>query len=963
MPPFYTRPIPRPCNRQRSVPSRFRRKTSQSQLRVSLRSPFRLALWTLPALLLIVTAGPLGASPGNTDDLISKYEEFLLFRASDYEEIPAAKAALEGNLLGRFRRAVRFAGSFAYGRRGELAYYANGPVTDSPAGEPTDGESDGEFHRLFNQTALTLAYAYHTPGAADVENPYYQNPDVLRRYLSVLDYAYSRGLTENAWLPDHAGNASLDALERGLVRTSGDFSDISLRLGGYIQSVFLMRGPLAGAGLLDKYRAVVRNLVVNCGTMYGAFFLVARAEAGIAYPNPLPVERQYHLNADGMRLFVDYFWPYYLLVEDADERSTMAAILYQVIDTNIAAKPGVYGTFKPDGTGFHHGAAYIGAYTPFTLEASAQLLYLAKGTTFYRSENVETVKTALEVYRVMMQKYSISGALRGRLIGGSGEGVSRAVSKAMAFLAHADGFDDMEMKARFAEFFDEGHFLGEELQAPYFEGSRGLFIRGLGIYRLIAGLQRAAVEASEPPNGVWIRPYAVAGFFRRGDWLVTAKGFSQYFWDYEGNLDARQNSFGQNWAYGSLIVFSSGNPISEQGSGLALADGWDWYHIPGTTASHYMPETHSERALRASRREQGIRQRTVHRNYNSRTFVGGVSLGDHGLFVQDLEAVPFTAPTDLRGWKSYFFVGEQVLALGSHIRGGTDADATHTTIFQTRLESPDTVTTVNNELLTGLDTSLEHPPGPAVKMTDSVGNSFFLETSTAGLVVSRSLQQSMSEDYEPTEGAFATAYLNHGIKPEGDSYRYVLIPADADMTSLELVAADPSAYYQVIDETNMHLVHFPQQRITAYAFYEAIETPEDQLVRFVNQPATVLVERQEPEEEVAQTAEQTPDGAEGHFRLVASVPDIGWQFDSGIWAEGLPYAMRNFAFQRAREHTLRMLLRGTWCPDESTAPPGAEWISLFGQTLLQLPCRDGLGTEILLRACEAPTAGSETDIQ
>ncbi len=57
-------------------------------------------------------------------------------------------------------------------------------------------------------------------------------------------------------------------------------------------------------------------------------------------------------------------------------------------------------------------------------------------------------------------------------------------------------------------------------------------------------------------------------------------------------------------------------------------------------------------------------------------------------FVQDLESVPFTAPTDLQGRKSYFLVGDQVLALGSHISGGTAADETHTTIFQTRWRAP-----------------------------------------------------------------------------------------------------------------------------------------------------------------------------------------------------------------------------------------------------------------------------------
>lgn len=122
--------------------------------------------------------------------------------------------------------------------------------------------------------------------------------------------------------------------------------------------------------------------MVNHGVLHPAFYAIARKDAGISYPDPLPIKRHYHLNADGIRLFADDFWPYYLLVEDATERSAMSATPYHVIDTNFAIKPGIQGTIKPGGTGFHHGTAYVGAYTPFAIEAFAQLLYLTKGTTF-----------------------------------------------------------------------------------------------------------------------------------------------------------------------------------------------------------------------------------------------------------------------------------------------------------------------------------------------------------------------------------------------------------------------------------------------------------------------------------------------------------------------------------------------------------------------------------------------------
>ena len=81
----------------------------------------------------------------------------------------------------------------------------------------------------------------------------------------------------------------------------------------------------------------------------------------------------------------------------------------------------------------------------------------------------------------MVQKYSPSAALRGRLIGSDGEGISGAVAKAMLFLAHSDGMDEMDLKGRFGEFFDGDYFFSEDRRRHFHEGWRGIDIQGLGM--------------------------------------------------------------------------------------------------------------------------------------------------------------------------------------------------------------------------------------------------------------------------------------------------------------------------------------------------------------------------------------------------------------------------------------------------------------------------------------------------
>ncbi|MHC4996685.1 MAG: chondroitinase family polysaccharide lyase, partial [Planctomycetota bacterium] len=313
-----------------------------------------------------------------------------MFRASDYQTVEVAGAILRDALLPEFESAVEAARNHVYDRGGEPAYFDFKvfPEDEVSAARAAQDRSNRRLTHLLTEVIPVLAYAYRTPGA----NPFYRNDEVLRLYIRALEYGYGRGLTEEAWTPDHGARASGKALKAGLVRSSGDFSGISLYFGGFIQSIFLMREPLAEAGLLEKYRAVARNLAVNSGVMYQVFFEVARAEAGVDYGYAVSDEAAYYLNADGIRLFVDYFWPYFLLIEDEAERERMTAVLEKVIAVNVAKKSGTQDTIKPDGVGFHHNAAYVGAYSPYAIEAMGRLLYLVADADYHTRENIDAVK-------------------------------------------------------------------------------------------------------------------------------------------------------------------------------------------------------------------------------------------------------------------------------------------------------------------------------------------------------------------------------------------------------------------------------------------------------------------------------------------------------------------------------------------------------------------------------------------
>ena len=179
------------------------------------------------------------ASEPNIEDQRMKYQDLLLFKPSDFQTIEKADTILEQWLLPTFNRAVKAARTFDYELEDVPAFFDFKVFAEddvSPELKAQD-RSNRKLSKLISNTIPVLAYAYQTPG----NNPYYQNEEVLQLYTRALEYCYSRGLTEHAWTTDHAGRASGRGAGQGLARSGGDFSSMSLQLGGFIQSVFLMR--------------------------------------------------------------------------------------------------------------------------------------------------------------------------------------------------------------------------------------------------------------------------------------------------------------------------------------------------------------------------------------------------------------------------------------------------------------------------------------------------------------------------------------------------------------------------------------------------------------------------------------------------------------------------------------------------------------------------------------------------
>jgi len=855
-----------------------------------------------------------------------RYKKLLIFKAQDYQKNPLLNDVY-ASLLPQFKQAVTDTKQHDYGNENQLVYFDFKMHADTQANaEKRKQHKDNRaFQKLFSESIPLLAYAYLTPEPKNKNYGYYNNPDIAKLYIKALEYTYSRGLDEQAWLVDHSGSVSAKLQKSGFVRTSGDLSAVSLHLGGYIQSIFLMQQVLQQNNLLERYKSVVRNLVVNHGVMYSAFAEHSRAYVKQGLKDKYQDTPDYFLNADGIRLFVDYFIPYILLVNNGVEQKQMLAVLTKVIGTNIAIKSGTQDTIKPDGVGYHHHNAYVGAYSPFAIEVDAQLLYLFQGSIDLPKSSVNAVKLAITSFRQMAQKYNVSNGLSGRLINSNGYSAAIAINKSMAMLAHPEGFNDQAMQGQLKEYFDKSFFFASDNLEQFFAGKRGVSIRGLGIFELINRALSTNTKTAKTPNGAFIKPYANAAFFRDEQWLATAKGFSQYLWDYEGPVNKRQNSFGQNWSNGLLEIYNAGTPVSAMASGFDIDNGFDWYHLPGTTASHYPIKKFTKKSLAKVRKKNKLGSKELHRSYNDKTFVGGVSLGKDGLFVQDLAAVAFDKPTNLTAYKSYFFVDGKILALGSDISGGTLSDETHTTLFQTKLLTSEQRITIAGEQykMPVVNKVLEAKPQG---LQDSVGNSYYLAKISNPVTFSINKQQSLTAKFKPSQGLYSSAIINHGIKPQEQSYEYVVLPNDINGEKLTKLASNASAYYQVLSNNGVHAVDFPTSGVQAYGFYQLVDTPKVMLVKASNKHAAIITK---------QTGNV--------LALAASVPDFGWPLNGE--SVDLAYAGKYFSKANSQNHALEITLRGKWRLEKHN---GASAVIEGEATVVTLYCKDGLTENITL---------------
>lgn len=460
-----------------------------------------------------------------------------------------------------------------------------------------------------------------------------------------------------------------------------------------------------------------------------------------------------------------------VMLEDGPYKRAYFKALKRWVDNGFVYVSGLKPCMKADGTVQHHRKAYP-AYAVGGLEGAVRAAWMLAGSDYALSEeSYNNLKRALLELRFFCNGRYFPLAMSGRHPDGKG---ALEPSQFARLSCAKDGFDADLASAYLRLCPDKGAWRKEFSEAGF--------------------------KAEATPAGVRSYPFNCSLSMRCGEHLVTIAGHSRYMWAAETYQGA--NHYGRYLTYGSMQIDADGFRNA----------GWDWCHIPGTTAAVLPMEKMKADVLNVDEwsgyeemllSDQWFAGSVMHdvdtQNHTGRYGAYAMILHDHDKYDGTLWA-----------HKSFFCFDGKVVCLGSGITEGDHSLPLHTTLFQNCLEC--------NE-----PASLTEFKGGAA-LGDRFGNFYLVKD--ADVVLRRGLQHSLDEETDaPNSGCFELAYIDHTGKVPG-AYEYMVIPNPCPGAKVNY---SREASYKVISRSNaLHAVKDLASGVVAAAVFE--EAAVDELV-------------------------------------------------------------------------------------------------------------------------------------
>ncbi len=475
-----------------------------------------------------------------------------------------------------------------------------------------------------------------------------------------------------------------------------------------------------------------------------------------------------------------------MLPTEAQQYQAMSALSVW-LSGSLEYTPGTIGGIKPDGTTFHHGGLYPG----YSTGAFAMIGYFCKatrGTDFALGESARRCfKHALLTMDVYTNHRDWGVGIAGRHPFNKNNRIPDPDVNAFGYLA-AQG-----------DLTGSGKGVDPELA--------GAFLRLGGTDKEYKALfKKEGISASPTPEGFFALNYGAVGLHRRGDWMVTLKAYNSDVWCSE--MYAKDNRYGRYQSYGTMPIICAGNPVSAEASGF-VQSGWDWNRMPGATTIHLPWD------MLNNPRAGTLMDR------NPLRFAGVSSLeGRNGVLAfQNVERdyPNYTEGATMK--KSVFCFDNRMICIANDITNNNPTYPTETTLYQLYMNDRNEVVELFGGIVDAFPyttTEVASQSEPVV-LSDTKWNYYVVRE---GVVKLERGRQSSPNDktHKMQEGDFTTAYLDHGVSPQGASYEYEVCiqPSNKEVSRL---GRKKKNYKVVRRDSEAHIVNDLLTGITGYVFW------------------------------------------------------------------------------------------------------------------------------------------------
>ena len=589
-----------------------------------------------------------------------------------------------------------------------------------------------------------------------------------------------------------------------------------------------------------------------------------------------------------------------LMMEDTPEKLQYLRSFSRWIDYGCRPAPGLAGSFKADGGAFHHRNLYP-AYAVGGLDGATNMIYLFNRTEFAISELAhETVKNVLLAMRFYCNKLNFPLALSGRHPDGKGKLVPMHYAM-MAMAGTPDGKEefDKEMAAAYLRLVSGA---SSDDQEPEYMPK----VSNAQEKKIARQLVEKGFRPEPDPQGNLAMGYGCVSVQRRGNWSAVACGHSRYLWAAEHYLG--HNLYGRYLAHGSLQILTAapGQTVTPATGGWQQ-EGFDWNRIPGVTSIHLPLEQLKAKVMNVDT-FSGMEEML----YSDEAFAGGLSQqkenGNFGMKLHEHDKYNGTH----RALKSFHFIGETIVCLGSDIENANAEYPTETTIFQLAVTDK-----AGHEYWKGYQ-------GEGKIWMDHLGTGYYVPV-TARFEKKFPQHSRMQDTGKETKGDWVSLVVDHGVLPQTST------------VALQAFAKKP-AYKVLQQDRNAHIVQSLSDSIYSYVLFE---TPQallpGGLLQRTDTSCLVMIRKESPEKMLLTVSQ--PDLA-----LYRGASDEAFDKD-GKRVERSIYS-RPWIDNESGEIPVTVTLKGQWNIKET---PFCKVLSVDKkQTVLRFTCKDGASLEVVL---------------